>query len=157
MIATVTLDVMSEPQQAPVPPSASPLPAEPQYPVAPQYPASPQSPASQYPASPVAAPRTGNVLGRVALIIALLAVGMRLLTSLLHPLVYPGSDWTIGVFTLASTGLAAVGYIAALVVGLIAIRRSGTHLWAGIAIGLSAAYLATLVIEWASMALYRFL
>lgn len=97
------------------------------------------------------------MLGRVALIIALLSAGMRLLTSLLYPLVYPGADWTIGAFTVGATGIALLGYITALVLGVIAARRPGPHLWAGIAIGLSAAYLITLVIEWASSMLYRFL
>ena len=174
---------MSEPQQPPVPPSAQPsaappappatsaLPAEPQYPTSGQHSAAPQYAApQQYPAQPQyaaqpqypatsqhPAPRTGNALGRVALIIALLSVGMRLLTSLLYPLVYPGADWTIGAFTVGTTGIALLGYLTAMVLGVIAARRPGPHLWAGIAIGLSAAYLITLVIEWASSMLYRFL
>jgi hypothetical protein len=89
--------------------------------------------------------------------VALLSAGMRLLTSLLYPLVYPGADWTIAVFTAGSTGVALLGYLTALVLGAIAARRPGPHLWAGIAIGLSAAYLITLMIEWASSTLYRFL
>lgn len=156
---------MSEPQQPPVPPSVQPLPAQPQYPASGQQPAAAPYPApaqyptpAQHPAAPSApASRTGNALGRVALIVALLSAGMRLLTSLLFPLVYPGADWTIGVFTAGSTGIALLGYLTALVLGVIAARRPGPHLWAGIAIGLSAAYLITIAIEWASSMLYRFL
>ncbi|WEK61184.1 MAG: hypothetical protein P0Y60_00040 [Candidatus Microbacterium colombiense] len=171
---------MSEPQQPPVPssasgasaapPAATALPANPQYPASAQYPVSPQHPAiAPYPASTppsASSPSSpldlrpapaGNALGRLALTIALLAVGMRLLTTLLYPLVYPGSDRMIAVFTFGSTAIALAGYIAALALGVIAARRPGSRLWAGIAIGLSAAYLLSLAIEWASSALYRFL
>lgn len=176
-----TLEVMSEPQQPPVPPSghelpAVHLPAAPQYPSAPQPSAAPQYPAaSQYPSAPQPLPATdpapqayptvapgpqayapvapgfpgqfaplppirdSNPLGRTAFVIALATFAINVFGSLLRPFVYSG----VGGFEFMLAFDNGIGilsffvYVVALVLGLIAVRRPGSKLLAGIAIGIA--------------------
>lgn len=135
---------------APQHPAALPHTAAPRHSAAPQYPATPQayptatpgpqSPAQTAPgfpgqtapgfpgqaASPPAA-RDGNPLGRTAFVIALATFVINLFGSLVRPFVYSGGggfefmlafDNGIGI-------LSFFAYVAALVLGLIAVRRPG--------------------------------
>lgn len=175
---------MSEPQQPPVPPSAQPnpafppappaphLPATPQYPAAPQqyaaqapqysaapqYPATPQYPAAaqQYPA----ATRTdrGNTLGRTAFLIAVLTAGLSLVVTLFTPFFYlsTGGFETTSIVTGLFGVISLLGYVAALVLGLIALKRPGSTLLVGIAIGIAGVSLLGLVVGFVSSTFYNF-
>ncbi|CAH0185762.1 hypothetical protein SRABI76_01646 [Microbacterium oxydans] len=168
---------MSEPQQHPVPPwaqqsappappSASPLPAAPQYPTAPQYPAAPQNPATaqyppaaQHPGATRAAPRQGNVLGRVAFIVALVTLAIGMLFSLARPLIYSVAQYTasaIGGLEALVGVVPLIGAVVALVLGLVALRRPAPHLLAGIAIGIAGSHILSAMAGWAGALLSRF-
>lgn len=109
-----------------------------------------------YPAGPPTPRASGSALGRIAFIVALVALGIRLLSSLLTPLLYIGDYYgaTMG-FTSVIDFVVFLGNAGALAVGIVALRRSGPHLLAAIAIGLAGAavvgYLATAlsrVVSW---------
>ncbi|AVL98431.1 MULTISPECIES: hypothetical protein [Microbacterium] len=106
------------------------------------------------------APSTsGNGLGRAAFIVALVTLAIDVFLILARPFVYM-SDRTyslIGLIEGASGILTFLGYGAALVLGLIAARRPGPRLLAGIAIGISGAGLLTIVLSWLSSTFYGFL
>lgn len=145
--------------QSPVPPSGHDLPATPQYPTpqypTPQYPTTPQAyPASPqayptappspqaYPMAPSVAPvpaRESNPLGRAAFLIAVVTFAINLFGSIARPFVYSG----IGGYEFMVAFDSGIGilsffvYGVALVLGLIALRRAGSKLLTGMAIGIA--------------------
>lgn len=175
---------MSEPQQPPVPPYAQPSPqpqAAPQPPTAqpypPQQPPAPQQfpPEQQYPAAPQQLPgypggyapyaptrptASGAALGRIALIVALVTFGLGLLGTFLYPLLYSTMSLSSGFGYALVNGVVSfivvVGSAVALVLGLAAIRRPGSPVLAGIAIGIAASELAGTAISWISSLFYNF-
>ncbi|KJL22206.1 hypothetical protein RN51_02086 [Microbacterium oxydans] len=159
---------MSEPQQPSGPPAPH-LPAAPQYPAAPHpggqtaaapgptTPAyvAPTYPAPPYPPHPV---DTGNPLGRVAFLIAVIAFAVNLVVSLTAPFAYFAADG-YGWYSVISGLVAAVslvGYVLAFILGLVAVRRPAPHLLAGIAIGIAGVGAIGMVTTWASSLFYRF-
>ncbi|WP_431790103.1 hypothetical protein [Microbacterium paraoxydans] len=101
----------------------------------------------------------GDGLGRAAFTVALVTLVIDLFLILARPFVYM-SDRTysmIGLIEGASGILTFLGYGAALVLGLIAARRPGPRLLAGIAVGISGAGLLTMVLSWLSSNFYGFL
>lgn len=159
---------MSEPHQPP----AQPYGAPPQFPgTAPQPRAGAQYPTASpgtYPGSssglhPGAhsdphsgsghpAPASGGSLGRVAFIIALVALGIGLLITLSFPVtVRLLSDTSaIGAFSAIGNLIVLVAAVVALILGLMSVRRPGQQILAGIAIGISASAIAGIVMSWIS-------
>lgn len=133
----------------------------PQQQAAPQYP-TPQYPTPQYPMAPQPAggqAARGNGLGRVAFIVALLTLAVGLLISLLRPFMYYAADFSatgVGLLDGLGSVLTLAGAVAALILGLIAIRRPAPHLLAGIAIGIAASHIASILVGWISSLFYRF-
>ena len=127
------------------------------------YPTAPGSAPGSAPGVPPSGPpvpRTpGDSLGRAAFIVALVTLAIDVFLILARPFVYM-SDRTysmIGLIEGASGVLTFIGYGAALVLGLIAARRPGSRLLAGIAVGVSGAGLLTVVLSWLSSNFYGFL
>lgn len=176
MTAGATLVVMSEPQRPSGPPAPH-LPASPQYPTTSQYPAAPQhSAASQYPPAPQnpapqyppatrpphGAPQhpadTGNPLGRVAFLIAVIAFAVNLVISLTAPFAYFAADgygWYNALSGLVGV-VSLVAYVLAFILGLVAVRRPGPHLLAGIAIGIAGVGAIGMATTWMSSLFYQF-
>lgn len=101
-----------------------------------------------YPAAASAPRAAAGALGRIAFIIALVALGIQLLSTLLTPFLYTGDYFGVMMgFTSVVGFIVFLGNAGALAVGIIALRRSGPHLPAAIAVGLAGAsfvgYLAT--------------
>lgn len=118
------------------------------------YPHSPQ--ASPPPGPPAAAP--GSPLGRVAFIVALVVVGANILVTLVQPIVLRATGFTaFGAWTLGTRLVLLLGAAAALVLGLIALRRPGTKVLPGIAVGVGGAAVAGILFSWASSLLYSFI
>lgn len=165
MTAGATLVVMSEPQHPSGPPTPH-LPATPQYPAASQNSAAPQSPAApQYPQATLpsygAAPHpadTGNPLGRVAFLIAVIAFAVNLVISLTAPFAYFAADgygWYNALSGLVGV-VSLVAYVLAFILGLVAVRRPGPHLLAGIAIGIAGVGAIGMATTWMSSLFYQF-
>lgn len=118
----------------------------------------PVVPGYPVPVAPSAQARGGNPLGRTAFVIAVATFVINLIVSLARPLVYGG----IGGYDLmlaVDNGigfLSFFGYAVALVLGLIAARRSAARLLTGIAIGIAGAGAVGLVFTGILMATYRF-
>lgn len=182
MTAGATLVVMSEPQHPSGPPaphlpatpqypaasqnSAAPQsPAAPQYPAAPEHQTAPQNPAPQYPQASLpsygAAPHpadTGNPLGRVAFLIAVIAFAVNLVISLTAPFAYFAADgygWYNALSGLVGV-VSLVAYVLAFILGLVAVRRPGPHLLAGIAIGIAGVGAIGMATTWMSSLFYQF-
>lgn len=155
-------------------PPAPHLPATPQYPAAPQqpsaqapqysaahypdaqpYPANPQYPAQQYPAT--SRPGGGNTLGRTAFLIAVLTAGLSLVVSLFTPFLYLSTSGfeTTSIVTGLFGVISLLGYVAALALGLIALKRPGSTLLVGIAIGIAGVSLLGLVVGFVSSTFYN--
>ncbi|WP_144874996.1 hypothetical protein [Microbacterium sp. 1.5R] len=107
-------------------------------------------PGQAHAAAPETPRASGSALGRIAFIAALVALGIRLLSTMLAPLLYTGDYY--GVLSGINSVLGFIvflGNAGALAVGIIALRRSGPHLLAAIAVGLAGAslvgYLATVL------------
>lgn len=117
-------------------------------------------PAGGVPLYGASTPRTaGDRLGRAAFIVALVTLAIDLFLILARPFVYM-ADRNYELIELiegASGVLTFLGYAAALVLGLIATRRPGSRLLAGIAVGVSGAGLLTIVLSWLSSNFYGFL
>ncbi|MGO4488899.1 hypothetical protein [Microbacterium sp. 2RAF4] len=156
---------MSEPQHPSGPPTPH-LPATPQYPAASQNSAAPQSPAApQYPQATLpsygAAPHpadTGNPLGRVAFLIAVIAFAVNLVISLTAPFAYFAADgygWYNALSGLVGV-VSLVAYVLAFILGLVAVRRPGPHLLAGIAIGIAGVGAIGMATTWMSSLFYQF-
>lgn len=158
---------MSDPQQPPVPPYAPagdypPTAAQP--PAAQPYGSPPQGhavPAQPYPGA--FAPPTGaraNGLGRAAFLVAVITLAVSLLMSLAIPFVYRAADFRPFVIEMYSgaTGLISlVGCVIALILGLTALRRSASPLFAGIAIGIAGSSILGTVVSWISTLFYAFI
>lgn len=159
------------------PPTAQHLPASPQYPAAPQhpatppqqppyatpqqYPATPQQPYGQqpYPQATRREPGPGNPLARTAFIIALAVAAVVALQILTQPFVFAAFDYTAtgyGALNLVFSVIVFLGSAAALVLGLIAVRRPGGQALAGIAIGVGGIQLIGIVLGWISSLFYGF-
>ncbi|NYF26736.1 hypothetical protein [Microbacterium sp. JAI119] len=165
---------MSEPQRPSGPPAPH-LPASPQYPTTSQNPAAPQNPSPQYPAPQhPAAPQyppaplpsygapqhpadTGNPLGRVAFLIAVIAFAVNLVISLTAPFAYFAADgygWYNALSGLVGV-VSLVAYVLAFILGLVAVRRPGPHLLAGIAIGIAGVGAIGMATTWMSSLFYQ--
>lgn len=146
------------PNPYPTAPSAAPTgsPYPPAYPTAaaPGHPAYPQFPS----ATPTRTDR-GSSLGRVAFIVAAVVFVLDLLLILGRPFLYMGDRGysLIGFVEGAASVVGFLGYAVALVLGIVAARRPGTRLYAGIAIGISAVGLLSIVTVWLASMFYRFL
>ncbi|UPL10280.1 hypothetical protein [Microbacterium sufflavum] len=140
-------------------PSAAPdgTPYPPAYPTAvtPGGPGYPQFPVGTPPRT--AADR-GSSLGRVAFIVAVVVFALDLLLILGRPFLYMGDRGysLIGFVEGASSVVGFLGYAVALVLGIVAARRPGSRLFAGIAIGISGAGLLGIVTVWLASMFYRF-
>ncbi|KJQ55788.1 hypothetical protein [Microbacterium sp. SA39] len=165
------------PTSPPAPPAPH-LPAAPQYPAAgPQYPAAapqqqapqyaapqrqaPQPPYGQQPYGQQARPTSGstNSLARTAFIIALVVAAVGALQILVQPFVFSSFSYdasSYGVFSFLFAVIIFLGSAAALVLGLIALRRPGGQALAGIAIGVGGIQLIGVVLGWMSSLFYRF-
>ncbi|WP_146113961.1 MULTISPECIES: hypothetical protein [unclassified Microbacterium] len=174
-------------QQPPASPPAPPavhLPAVPQYPAAPQYPATPQYLAApQHPATPQYQPapqhqpapqysatqqyqpapqdptRTGNPLGVAAFVIAAATLAVNLLSSVARPFVY-GGDGGFNFMLAVDNGIGILSfftYVVAMVLALIAVRRSASRLLTGIAIGVAGTGIIGLVSTALTIGLYQYL
>lgn len=127
-----------------------------------QYPGQPQQSAPpQYPGQPFAAPGqpaapAGSGLGRVAFILSLVALAIGLLVTFALPLIIRSipEPAAIGLFSAVGNGLVLIVSIAALIVGLMSMRRPRQQILAGIAIGISASAIAGIVISWLSNLAY---
>ncbi len=144
---------MSEPQQHPAQPYGTPPPNQSypaqqysgqQYP-GPQYPGQ-QHPGPQYPAP---APSAAS-LGRVAFVVGLVTLGIELLRILSFPFILRGvyDSFAVGLVTSVGSGIVLIAAVAAIVLGLIAIRRADRTILAGIAVGIGASALAGILISW---------
>lgn len=137
---------------APYPPSAQPLGS--------QQSAAPSYAAAGYPAYAPKPAASAQALGRTALIIALVTFGIGLLATFLFPILYSTVGYSYNLsyslFNGVASFLTIAGSAAALILGLIAIRRPGSPVLAGIAIGLAASEIAGTVVSWISSLFYAF-
>jgi hypothetical protein len=161
-------------QPYPQAPAAQPYPQSPQArPYAPQSPQAqpfaqqaPQYAQQGYPTAdspayaPVRPPASGASLGRTALIIALITFGGGLLATSLFPLLYARIGFSYGLSFTIFNGiigfLVLAGSITALILALKAIRRPGSPVLAGIAIGIAVSEIAATVFSWLSSLFYPF-
>lgn len=155
---------MSDPQQPQVPPYASGAQwsTPPGYPTTgqpaqsappPGYPAAAQAPQAvpgytgAYSAAPVAPSGSTDALGRVGFIIGLAGLAISMLFSLITQIMYSVGgypDFTvIGAISSISQVLVFLCAAAALVLGILGLRRGGSKTLAGIATGLGIAGVAT--------------
>ncbi|KQQ67300.1 hypothetical protein [Microbacterium sp. Leaf320] len=158
------------PQSPGVQPSAQPQPAAQSHPTAQPQPAGQtQHAGQQHPAAPHAgsgvpgfAPpasspaHTGAPLGRLALIVALAALGIGLIVTISYPVMIRtlADPSSIGVFGTIGSGLVLVVSVAALILGLMSVRRPNQQVLAGIAIGISAGQIIGIVVSWMSNLFY---
>lgn len=165
---------MSDPQQPQVPPYAPQMPPQ-GFPDQPHHPAQP--PSAQY-----AAPRqpaqgyvlngqsmqtapsgaTANPAGRTGLILGFVALAILLVTSILVQVLIRTADYSMfgaysvvnGIGSLLALGAA----VAALILGLIGIRRVGApHAAAGVAVGIGIAQIISILFGWLSTVVGSFL
>jgi hypothetical protein len=119
---------------------------------APGYPA-------PWPAAPGAATTAaGSGLGRTAFVIAVVTLAVNLLSSIVQLLIYT-SDFGYGsayAIDDSITVISLFAYVVALVLGIIAARRPGTRLLAGIAIGIAGAGALGMIFSWVGIAFLRF-
>lgn len=168
---------MSDPQQPQVPPYAPQMPPQgfPDQPHRPAHPA--QSPSAQH-----AAPRqpaqgyvlngqsiqsapsgsNANPAGRTGLILGFVALAISLVTSILVQVTIRAADYSMfgaysvvnGIGSLLALGAA----VAALILGLIGIRRVGApHAAAGVAVGIGIAQIISILFGWLSTVVGSFL
>ena len=134
---------------------AQSYPAAQSYPSAQQYPGQ-QYPGQSYPGAPTKAP--GNGLGRLAFILSLASLAIGFLVALAFPVIIRTlqDTYAIGLVSAIGNGLVLVVAIVALILGLMAVRRPGSPIFAGIAIGVAATQIAEIVISWVSNLFYAF-
>lgn len=118
-------------------------------------------PGAGYPGhAPVRPAASGKGLGRTALIVALIAFAIGLLGAFLYPLVYgvfsDSYGLGYGIISGVTSFLVLIGSVVALILGLIAIRRPGSPVLAGIAVGIAASEIAGTAISWISNLFYSF-
>jgi len=116
-------------------------------------------PGQAYPAAPPAASAGG--LGRVAFILALVGLVISLLGTLPFPLLAGGyglsSLGLIGVLSGAAGVITFLLSVVALILGIVAVRRPGPHVLAGIAIGIAASQAVGAFLTWISTLFHAFL
>lgn len=135
------------------PQQQSPQAAPPQY-QTPQYQTQPYG----QPNRPASGP--GNPLARTAFIIALAVAAVDALRLVLQPFVLTSFGYAaggFGVYSFFFTVIVFLGSAAAVVLGVIALRRPGGHVFAGIAIGVGGVQLIGIVLSWISSLFYNFL
>ncbi|WP_417504469.1 hypothetical protein [Microbacterium sp.] len=153
------------------PPSTPAAPAAPTHPTAaPAHPTAYPTAAAAYPAgapgqpaswpAAAAAPAApaGSALGRTAFVIAVITLAVNLISSIVRLLIYTSNfgygsayaiDEAIGVISFFA-------YLVALVLGIIAARRPGPRLLAGVAIGIAGAGALGMIFSWVGIAFLRF-
>ena len=169
---------MSEPQQPPAQPYGTPPnyegshhPAQPPQPTQPTQPTQPYTgqpygqayaaqpyPGQPYPERQRPASSGSSGLGRIAFVLAVISLGIGLLITLSYPLMYRmmGDPSAIGAFGAVGNGLVLVIAVAGLILGLMSVRRPGSQILPGIAIGVTASQLVGIVISWMSNLFYAF-
>ncbi|GAA5145968.1 hypothetical protein GCM10025768_03900 [Microbacterium pseudoresistens] len=138
------------PPSAPAAPAATPS----GYPSAASS-ASPSAPAAPFgsPAPYGVTPRTANTgdgagLARTAAIIAIATLALGLVLSLIARMLISTAGFGVyEVVFMVQNVLSFIGYVAAFVLGLIAARRTGGKLFAGIAIGIGGAGLLSIIVN----------
>jgi len=147
---------MSDPQQPPVPPAGAGAPAPGQPYGHPSH--SPYPPAAQPSTGPwTPAPSGSGSLGRVAFIVALASLAVGLLVTLTFPLLIRALSYdasAIGLIGAVGNGLVLVIAIVALILGILAVRRPGQQILAGIALGIASAEIVGILVAWISNLLY---
>lgn len=139
--------------QLPAAPSGYPTPAPGAHPYAPAGVLFPGQPAPQDPT------RTGNPLGVAALVIAAATLAVNLLSSVARPFVY-GGDGGFNFMLAVDNGIGILSfftYVVAMVLALIAVRRSTSRLLTGIAIGVAGTGIIGLVSTALTIGLYQYL
>lgn len=123
-----------------------------------------QQPAYGASPAPARAAGSSNALARVAFIIALAVAAIGALQVLIQPFLlssigyYSGyGDGGYGIFTLLFGVVTFLASAAALVLGLIAVRRPGGQVFAGVAIGVGGVQLLGIILGWISSLFYAFL
>lgn len=123
-----------------------------------------QQPAYGASPTPARAAGSSNALARVAFIIALAVAAIGALQVLIQPFLlssigyYSGyGDGGYGIFTLLFGVVTFLASAAALVLGLIAVRRPGGQVFAGVAIGVGGVQLLGIILGWISSLFYAFL
>lgn len=165
---------MSEPQQPPAQPHGTPPNyAGSHYPVqpGPAQPAEAQPgeaqphpgqahpgqayPGQAYPGQQHPVP-SGAGLGRVAFLLSLVSLAIGLVVSLSYPLMFrmTSDPSAIGAFSAIGNGLVLVVAVVGLILGVMSVRRPGSQVLAGIAIGITAAQLVGIIISWVSNLFY---
>lgn len=138
---------------------AQPGPAQPGY-AQPVY-AQPGQPQPVYPAyGAQSAASPGNALGRIAFIVAAITFGIGLLGTLSIPFLYAtiGYDPMIVGFATGGTNLITlIGFAAALILGIVALRRPAPHVLAAIAVGIAGSGVIGTVVAWISTFFYGFI
>ncbi|MBT2496349.1 hypothetical protein J7E45_12100 [Microbacterium sp. ISL-59] len=150
------------------PPSAPATPAQPTadpayptaYPTAaPAHPAGvPGYPTSWPAAAGAPAAPAGSALGRTAFVIAVITLAVNLISSIVRLLIYT-SDFGYGSAYAIDDAIGVISffaYVVALVLGIIAARRPGARLLAGIAIGIAGAGALGMIFSWIGIAFLRF-
>lgn len=146
----------------PYPPQAQPgQPYPPQAQPGQPYPAHAQpgqpypQPGQPYPRAGQQAGQAANSLGRIAFIISVAALAVGLLLTLVTPFLYAGGDFELAGSVHGVLGiLLFLAHAAALILAIIAVRRPGSKLLAGIAIGISGAAVVSQVFNWISQLFY---
>ncbi len=163
---------MSDPQQPQVPPYAPQMPPQ-GFPDQPHHPAQPPSAQHAAPRQPAqgyvlngqsiqSAPSGANPAGRTGLILGFVALAISLVTSILVQVLIRAADYSMfgaysvvnGIGSLLALGAA----VAALILGLIGIRRVGApHAAAGVAVGIGIAQIISILFGWLSTVVGSFL
>lgn len=99
---------------------------------------------------------SGAGLGRVAFLLSLVSLAVGLVVSLSYPLMFrmTSDPSAIGAFSAIGTGLVLVVAVVGLILGVMSVRRPGSQILAGIAIGITAAQLVGIIISWVSNLFY---
>ncbi len=128
-------------------------------PAAAAYPAGASGQPASWPAAAAApAAPAGSALGRTAFVIAVITLAVNLISSIVRLLIYTSNfgygsayaiDEAIGVISFFA-------YLVALVLGIIAARRPGPRLLAGVAIGIAGAGALGMIFSWVGIAFLRF-
>ena len=119
---------------------------------APAYPPSHGYPQpTQAPQVPAAQPASGGSLGMVALVIGVVGILLGLLVQPLYILnLASANPVPYELISLAGGGFGVIVAVAALVLGIIAIRKNARPLLGAVAIGIAIAQLAGVLLGWAA-------
>lgn len=119
-------------------------------------PAAPAGASTPFPAPAPPASSLSGAPGRLAFVVALAALAIGLLTTLAFPLIVRTIDDTsaIGLLAGVANGLVLIAAVVALIIGLIAVKRPGAQVLAGIAIGIAAAEILGILVSWMSNLLF---